>query len=98
MSTAEQIVERDRRRAVLAALMVAPAYMMPLRGLREQLALVGYAVSTDRLETDCAWLAEQGLIDYAHQVATLGDRGADVVLGRAQVPGVQRPEPGQARG
>lgn len=95
MNTAEQIVTIDRRRAILLALMMAPAYMMPARGLREQISLVGYAVSLDRLATDCAWLAEQGLIQWQNDVATLADRGADVVLGRAQVPGVKRPEPGQ---
>lgn len=94
-TTAEQIVERDRRRAILAALMVAPAYMMPARGLREQLGLVGYAASLDRICTDCAWLEEQGLIAWQNEVATLTDRGADVVLGNARVPGVKRPEPGQ---
>ena len=96
MNTAERIAELDRRRAILAALQVAPAYMMPLRALREQLALVGYHTSLDRLSTDCAWLAEQGLADWSGIVATLTDRGSDVVLGRAQVPGVKRPEPGQA--
>lgn len=96
MTTAQQIVELDRRRAILAALMVAPSYMMPARALREQIGLVGYAVSLDRLLIDCAWLAEAGLITWSNEVATLSDRGADVVLGRAQVPGVRRPEPGQA--
>lgn len=96
MTTAQQIVELDRRRAILAALMVAPSYMMPARALREQIGLVGYAVSLDRLLIDCAWLAEAGLITWSNEVATLSDRGADVVLGRAQVPGVKRPEPGQA--
>lgn len=95
MSTTEQMVELDRRRAMLAALMVAPAYMMPARALREQINLVGYAVSLDRLVIDCAWLAEMGLVAWNNEVATLTDRGADVVLGRAQVPGVKRPEPGQ---
>lgn len=94
-ATAVTIAELDRRRAILAALMVAPAYMMPVRGLREQINLVGYAVSHDRLLIDCAWLAEAGLIQFSNEVATLSDRGADVVLGRAQVPGVKRPEPGQ---
>ena len=95
MNTAEQIVETDRRRAILAALLVSPAYMLPVRALREQLALVGYAVSLDRLATDCAWLAEQGLVEHANEVATLTQRGADVVMGNAQVPGVKRPGPGQ---
>ncbi|ANQ83689.1 hypothetical protein dqs_0613 [Azoarcus olearius] len=96
MTTAAQLVELDRRRAILAALMVAPSYMMPARALREQINLVGYAASLDRLLIDCAWLAEAGLITWSNEVATLSDRGADVVLGRAQVPGVKRPEPGQA--
>ena len=95
MNTAEKIAERDRRRAILAALMVAPSYMMQARALREQIFLVGYSVSLDRLATDCSWLAEQGLIEWSNDVATLTDRGADVVLGRAQTPGVKRPEPGQ---
>lgn len=95
MSTTEQIVERDRRRAMLAALVVAPAYMLPARALREQIGLAGYAASFDRVLTDCTWLAEQGLIEFSNEVALLTDRGADVVLGRAQVPGVMRPEPGQ---
>ncbi len=95
MTTAERLAELDRRRAILAALMVAPAYMMPARALREQLGLVGYQVSMDRLATDCAWLTEQGLAAWTGEVATLTERGADVVLGRAQVPGVKRPEPGQ---
>lgn len=96
MNTAQQMAETDRRRAMLTALMVAPSYMMPARALREQIGMAGYAVSLDRLLTDCAWLAEQGLISWSNEVATLADRGADVVLGRAQVPGVKRPEPGQA--
>jgi len=95
VSTTEQIVELDRRRAILAALLVAPAYMLPARALREQIGLVGYSVTLDRMHTDCAWLAEQGLIEFSNEVAILTDRGADVVLGRAQVPGVKRPEPGQ---
>lgn len=96
MSTAERIVETDRRRAVLAALAVAPAYRMPVRTLRAQLDTLGYSVSIDRLATDCAWLAEQGLLTLQGEAsATLSDRGLDVVMGRASAPGVRRPEPGE---
>ena len=95
MNTAERMAETDRRRALLTALLVAPAYMMPARALREQIGLAGYAVSLDRVMADCAWLAEMGLAAWQNEVATLTDRGADVVLGHAQVPGVKRPEPGQ---
>ena len=92
---AERIVETDRRRAILAALMLAPSYRLGLRQLRSQIDLVGYGVSLDRLEMDVAWLEEMGLATLAYDVAILTDRGADVVTGRAQAPGVKRPEPGQ---
>lgn len=95
MNTAEQMVTVDRRRAILVVLVMAPAYMMPARGLREQIGLVGYAVSLDRIATDCAWLAEQGLIEWKNDVAILTDRGSDVATGRAQAPGVKRPAPGE---
>lgn len=96
MSTAaHNIAEIDRRRAILAALMVAPAYMMPARGLREQIGLVGYVASLEKLRCDCDMLADLGLITWQNDVAILSDRGADVVLGRLQIGAVKRPEPGQ---
>lgn len=96
MNAAERIVEADRRRAALAALAVAPAFRLPIRTLRAQLETLGYAVSIDRLASDCAWLAEQGLIDMQGEAsATLTDRGLDVVMGRCAAPGVRRPEPGE---
>lgn len=77
---------------LLTALRIAPGYAMALQPLRNQLELAhGQAVSIDRLRTDCAWLAEQGLATFAHDVATLTTRGEDVVMGRARVPGVERP-------
>jgi len=95
MSAAERIAETDRRRAILAALMLAPSYRLALRALRAQLDLVGYGVSLDRLEMDVAWLEEMGLAGMVDEVAFLTARGADVVTGRAVAPGVKRPEPGE---
>lgn len=89
-------LEAARRRAILTALSLARAYQLPLRALRDMLDDIGHVASTDRLRTDCTWLAEQGLVRAGvADVWMLTDRGLDVVMGRADAPGVQRPEPGQ---
>lgn len=96
MNAAQRIAEADRRRAILVALSLSPAYTLPPRALRAQVEAVGYAVSLDLLRVDIAWLAEVGLVDPLElDHARLTDRGLDIVLGRAQVPGVRRPEPGE---
>lgn len=91
-----------RRRALLYALAVAPGLRLPLAALRQQLELIGYVVSMDLLRTDAAWLAEQGLLrtdaawlDEQVPAVALTERGADVAQGRAQVPGLARPQPGE---
>lgn len=57
----------------------------------------GHNVSRDRLRTELAWLAEQGLVSLrevaGYQVARLTGRGVDVAEGNVIVPGVQRPRP-----
>lgn len=88
-------IEEDRRSAVLSSLAVVPGYCLPLRTVRDQLGVVGFPVSLDRLRTDAAWLREQGLLSLEGEAARLTDRGRDVVLGLAEVPGVKRPEPGE---
>lgn len=99
MSTAQRIAEADRRRAILAALSLAPGYTLPHRGLRAQVEAVGYALSLDLLRADIAWLSEIGLADPLElDHVRITDRGLDIVLGRAQVPGVRRPEPGETHG
>jgi len=59
----------------------------------------GFAPSRDNLRTQLAWLAEQGLVKLSGvehcKVATLTTRGDDVAHGRATVPGVKRPRPGE---
>lgn len=94
MNNAERIVEEDRRQVLLAALLVSPGYKLPVRALRERADLVGYVASVDRVRTDCAWLAEQGLVALDAEVATLTERGAAAALGQITVPGVRRPLPG----
>lgn len=93
---AHKIIESDRRRAILAALSLASAYTLPHRSLRAQVEAIGYALSLDLLRAEIAWLSEIGLVDQLElDHARLTDRGLDIVLGRAKVPGVRRPEPGE---
>lgn len=96
MSIAGKIAEADRRRAILAVLSLAPGYSFSHRGIRAQIEAVGYAASLDLLRADIAWLGEVGLVELLEpDHAKLTDRGLDIALGRAQVPGVRRPEPGE---
>lgn len=85
-----------RRRALLVALNLAARFSLLPRQLRAQLEVVGHAVSLDRLYTDCAWLAEQGLVVIDPEGPVhLTHRGHDVVQGFCNVPGVASPEPGE---
>jgi hypothetical protein len=89
-------IESARRHSILVAFSLERNYQLPLRALQAILDGVGYAVGMDRLRTDCAWLAEQGLAVACNaDVWMLTDRGLDVVMGRADTPGVQRSAPSQ---
>jgi len=94
----EAIQTEDRRLVVLRSLKESGGYKASEYVLLQLLEYWGHAVATDRLRTDLAWLAEQGLVTGADvagvQVATLTGRGLDVSLGRAVQPGVKRPMPG----
>ncbi len=66
--------------------------------LQTALGALGHGVSRDRLRSELAWLAEQGLVSVTDaagiQVAKLSERGMDAALGRTRAPGVARPRPG----
>lgn len=87
----------DRRLVLLRCLQSAEQYRANAYLLRRFAQSVGHTVSTDRLEQDVAWLAEQGLVTREAgagvTVATLTARGLDVAEGAAVVPGVARPRP-----
>lgn len=97
MSFAEHIAA-DRRLVTLRLLEQAPDYRGNAMLLQRALEGFGHAVGMDRLTTDLAWLAEQGLLELdtvgGVALARLTQRGADVAAGRARVPGVARPAPG----
>lgn len=93
-----QMISADRRLVVLQALAEDPGYSHNESVLQSILEMFGHQVSRDQLRTMLAWLAEQGLVTTCDVgniiVAELTSRGADVAAGRATVPGVRRPAPG----
>lgn len=91
----DQFMEPRRRLGILTTLSFEGDYRLPLRALQGKLECIGYAESLDRIRTDAAWLAEQGLITVALDVTTLTARGHDVVKGLVVTPGVSRPAPGE---
>ncbi|GAB7082298.1 VpaChn25_0724 family phage protein [Megalodesulfovibrio paquesii] len=92
-----ETLTKDRRLVILRFLSEAPACRLNTAVLRTSLDAFGHSVSRDQVETDAAWLNEQGLVTVEEvgpvRVATLTTRGLDVAEGRAVVPGVKRPGP-----
>ncbi len=93
-----QIVAENIRLTVLLSLEEDPGYSHNEQVLRMMLAAVGHDVSHDRLRAELCWLEEQGLVRLSGvsglTIAKLTNRGEDVALGRAHIPGVARPGPG----
>ena len=85
MTPFAEILREDRRICLLRSLGCVPERRASHLVLHEVLDSLGHGVSRDQLLADLAWLAEQGLVT---------PRGLDVALGRAVVPGVKRPLPG----
>ncbi len=97
MSSYARIVAEDMRLVVLQLLAQAEGFDLNDRILASALTAFGHRPSLDRLATELAWLAEQGLIETrdveGFTVAALLARGQDVVEGRTAAPGVRRPRP-----
>jgi hypothetical protein len=97
MSFAQHVTE-DRRLSLLLLLAESPAYEANEHLLRSALeASFGHAATLDQVNTDLAWLHEQGLVESREiagvRIARATDRGLDAAAGRAIVPGVKRPSP-----
>jgi len=94
-----QIIVEDRRLMFLRLLSQAVDYSNNEFVIREALSCMGHNVSQDQVNTDGAWLEEQGLITITAvvpdlHVFRLTTRGKDAAEGLAAVPGVKKPEPG----
>lgn len=99
MSTYADEIAKSRRLTILVALSFAPGYTLNRAALRLFVERTGYITSADLLASECAWLAETGLIEQLELDAVrLTDRGEDIALGRSQTPGVRRPSPGETNG
>lgn len=94
----DQFQTQDRRLVLLRALENADGYQANSILLGRYCTAVGHSVSADRLASDIAWLREQQLVTVREldgvSVVKLTERGRDVALGTARVPGVARPQPG----
>lgn len=92
------VVTQHRRAAILRLLHDQPGFRSNDGVLQDLLVAIGLSVSRDLVNTELAWLEEQGLlslesIDGPVTVATLTQRGIDCAMGHAVVPGVKRPDP-----
>jgi hypothetical protein len=77
-----------RRHSLLATLYFEAASTARVGALVQQMELVhNLAVSSDLVRADLLWLAEVELVRCAGDVATLTERGREVVMGHAQFPG-----------
>ena len=92
-----QLLSEDRRLAMLRLLAEAPQYQINTSVMQSALGGLGHRCSRDVVETEAAWLAEQGLVTIEDlgpvRVLTLARRGADVASGVSSIPGVKRPAP-----
>ncbi len=89
------------RLAMLRLLAEMPDYTLNASLLQEGADAVGVPASRTEVEAEIAWLGEAALVTIRRYgetnliIPTLTDRGLEVAKGRATVPGVKRPSPGE---
>lgn len=87
------------RLTILRLLVEAPGYSANDSVLTDAVNAMGLMCTRDQMRTNLTWLQEQQLVTLMKPAATLTvatvlERGAEVVAGRAIVDGVKRPSPG----
>lgn len=88
MNLAAKMAEANRRRGILALLFFAPGQAMNARKLRDELELVhGQVATVDKIRADLLWLADVGMVQAQGDMATLTERGREVVQDRTVMPG-----------
>lgn len=96
-ATFKHHMDADRRLVVLSVLSNSPGYQANAYAIEAVLCDMGHVVSADRVQTDLTWLAEQGLLTTSKvggvTIAKITQRGHDVARGKAEQPGVKRPQP-----
>lgn len=95
MSTYEETLREHRRCSILRTLAETPSCVANESLLADVLRAFGLPSSRDQVRMELAWLQEQGLVKVENtagiMVARITERGADVGMGAAIVPGVKRP-------
>ena len=90
-----ELLAQDRRLVILRFLNEDADRTLNTSILQDALDQIGHGCSRDCVETECAWLAEQGLVSVDRvgpvTVVRLTGRGQDVAEGKATNPGVKRP-------
>lgn len=91
------LVLQEVRLVILRLLAESPEFTSNSSVLDMALDSFGLSLSTDQVDTQLAWLAEQGLVSIERistiTRAQITRRGDDVARGQATVPGVKRPGP-----
>lgn len=78
--------ELTRRRSLLATIYFWS--LISVLQLRQEMESVhGIAMSADLVRVDLDWLAEMGLVRWNGEAAQLTERGRDIAMGRAKLPG-----------
>lgn len=90
-----EVMREDQRLVILRLLHESNSYTLNSSILTTALAHLGHEISRDQVKTHLAWLGEQELVSLEEVVpgllvARLSERGQEVVIGRASVPGVKR--------
>lgn len=92
-----RVAQAHIRLTILRLLAEQPRYAANTSLLTDGLEELGLPASRDQVETEAAWLAEQGLVvREAHGPVTrlvLARRGREAAAGTIEVPGVKRPTP-----
>lgn len=95
----DKLITEDRRLVILRLLNEQPDYSLNSSLMQSALFQFGHSVSRDVVRSDFAWLAEQQLLTVDQlsnelYLAKINNRGVDVAVGLAIVPGIKRPGPG----
>lgn len=100
MKSFAESYREDRRLVLLRLLSEQPGYSTNSSILHAGLNKLRVNSTRDDVNTDLAWLRDQGLLlletipEIPHLfVVEITSRGSDVAAGRAVVPGVSRPSP-----
>lgn len=94
----KQLIIEDIRLCILRLLAEDQGYSHNTSILQTALGRLGHTVTRDQVETNVAWLNDQGYLTTnipteGVTVAKITQAGLDVAAGRTTVPGVKRPGP-----